>query len=268
MVRYHGGKWNLAPWLLSFFPEHRVYVEAFGGGASVLLRKERSYAEIYNDLDSEIVNVFRVARDHGKELQERLALTPFSRDEFKLAYEQTTDQMERARRTIVRSFMGFGSNSIQRASGFRANSSRSGTTPAHDWANYGDLFGNLVDRLRGLVIENRDASDVMAAHDGAETLFYVDPPYTFITRDKGSDYRHELTDEDHRALAAKLRGLQGFVILSGYPCELYDSELYADWARYERPHFADGARERTEVVWLNAACADALAERESQMRMF
>lgn len=130
IVRYHGGKWKLAPWITSHFPAHRVYVEPFGGGGSVLIRKPRSYAEVYNDLDHEIVNVFRVARDRGAELQRALELTPFSRDDFILSYEPADDPLEQARRTIARSFMGFGSAAAcGEISGFRANSSRSGTTP-------------------------------------------------------------------------------------------------------------------------------------------
>src|SRR6266576_1049473 len=99
ILRYHGGKFVLAPWIISHFPEHRVYVEPYGGAASVLLRKERSYAEVYNDLDSEIVNLFRVARDNGKELIRVLALTPFAREEYQAAWEATDDPLEQARRT-------------------------------------------------------------------------------------------------------------------------------------------------------------------------
>lgn len=100
----------LAPRIIEHFPEHRCYVEPFGGGGSVLLRKPRSYAEVYNDLDGEIVNLFTVARDRGDELVRLLELTPFSRDEFQQSYEPTDDPLEQARRTIARSFMGFGSN--------------------------------------------------------------------------------------------------------------------------------------------------------------
>ncbi len=269
-LRYHGGKWKLAPWLLLFFPEHRVYVEPFGGGASVLLRKPRAYGEVYNDLDQEIVNVFQVLRDHGAELQQLLRLTPFARAEFDLSYTPSPDPLEQARRTIVRSFLGFGSAAATgERSGFRANSNRSGTTPGHDWANLSEATAGLVERLRGVVIENRDALDVMVHHDAPQTLHYCDPPYVHSTRSakvrgivsqgraSGKAYRHEMDDEAHRAFALVAHSLEGMVVVSGYACQLYE-ELFAGWDRFERPSFADGARARTEVVWLNPACAAAL----------
>src|SRR5574337_272680 len=86
LLRYHGGKWKLAPWILRHLPPHRVYVEPFGGGASVLLQKPRSYAEVYNDLDGEVVNLFIMARERGEELAQAIELTPFAREEFELSY--------------------------------------------------------------------------------------------------------------------------------------------------------------------------------------
>ena len=265
MLRYHGGNWRLAPWLIGFFPKHRVYVEPFGGGASVLLRKARAYAEIYNDLDGEVVNVFRVARDHGEQLARAVELTPFSRAEFQQAYESAEDPIERARRTVIRSFQGFGSDGVHshHRTGFRSNSNRSGTTPAHDWRNYPESLLALIDRLRGVVIEQRDALEVMKRHDGPDTLHYVDPPYPHSTRVRVSahrGYRHEMTDDDHRKMAETLHGLKGMVVLSGYPCDLYDNELFKDWHRTERQALADGAKKRTEVVWINPACHAALEQ--------
>jgi len=131
----------------------------------------------------------------------------------------------------------------------QANSNRSGTTPAHDWRNYAEAIPWMIDRLRGVVIENRHAFEVMKTHDSTKTLHYVDPPYVSETRGKGGDYAFEMTDDDHRELAAVLCQLKGAVIVSGYPSELYET-VYGDWERVERKAFADGARERTEVLWI------------------
>lgn len=253
ILRWHGGKWILANWIIGHLPKHRIYVEPFGGAGSVLLRKPRSYAEIYNDLDGEVVNLFRVARERGDELRRALELTPFARDEFVLSYAPTDDPVEQARRTVARSFMGFGSNSHNKATGFRANSNRSGTTPAHDWRNYPDAFVAVIERLRGVCIENRDAVAVMQAHDGDETVHYVDPPYVASTRDKGGDYRHEMIDSDHESLAAELHKLNGAIVLSGYRCSLYD-DLYSGWQRIDRKAHADGALDRIESLWLSPKC--------------
>lgn len=257
LVRYHGGKWKLAPWILRHFPPHRTYVEPFGGGGSVLLQKPRSYAEVYNDLDGEIVNLFRVARDRGDELAQACDLTPFARDEFTQAYEPSADPLEQARRTIIRAFMGFGSAGASgQPTGFRANSNRSGTTPAHDWANYPTHLRMTIQRLRGVVIENRDACECMAQHDAETTLHYVDPPYVHATRQlrtRAPSYRHELTDEQHQALASTLHTLKGMVVLSGYRHPLYD-ELFAGWQRIDAAAHADGARDRVESLWLSPNC--------------
>jgi DNA adenine methylase len=257
MVRYHGGKWRLAPWIIAHMPEHRIYVEPFGGAASVLLRKPRSYAEIYNDLDGEIVNLFRVARDNGPELKERLRMTPFAREEFLESYVPSLDPIEQARRTVVRSYQGFGSAAIcGETSGFRANSNRSGTTPAHDWKNYPKAFPLIIERLRGVVIEQRPAVEVMTAHDSPDTLHYVDPPYVHSTRSEKKRstvtrkaYRHEMSDQEHQQLAKFLEGLRGAVMVSGYPCALYD-RIFSGWQRLERMARVDGAGARTEVLWL------------------
>lgn len=230
------------------------------------MRKPRSYAEVWNDLDENVVNMFRVLRsDRAAELVEQLRLTPFSFSEFSEAYEEADDPVEKARRLVIRSFMGFGSNGHNRVTGFRANSNRSGTTPAHDWSNYPDALLSTIARLQGVVIESRDAKAVMAQHDGPNTLHYVDPPYVFETRsDLSKDYAHELSDEDHRNLLSFLRNMRGSVVLSGYPSALYDDAL-PDWRRVERRALADGAAERTEVLWINPICCDRLDDEQAPM---
>lgn len=265
-LRYHGGKFRLAPWIIQHFPPHRVYTEPFGGAASVLLRKPRAgLVEVYNDMDREIVSLFEVLRDPvlAEQLATALQFTPYAREEFVQGYEPSDDAVEQARRTICRAFMGFGSAGASGAqTGFRSNGNRQTAHPARDWSNYPPQIASFCQRLMGVVIENRDAIELMLQHDYPQTLHYCDPPYVHETRSvyavrPGKSYRHEMDEQAHRHLAATLAELKGMVIVSGYPSPLYD-ELYQGWTVATRSALADGARERTEVLWLNPACAAAL----------
>lgn len=259
MFRYPGGKYRLGPWIISHFPAHEAYVEPYSGAGSVLLQKPRCNGELLNDLDGEVVNMFRVLRNpaQARELIRQLILTPYSREEFDAAYLLSDDPIEQARRSLIKSFMGFGGDGLtaKYGTGFRDNILRKHGTSARDWAKLPPALHAIFERLRGVVIENRPALDILRKHDSAETLFYVDPPYPLSTRTGGTKhpYRFEMTDDDHRALAKALKALQGMVILSGYPCELYDDELFPDWERVEHSTHADGARDRTECLWFNTA---------------
>jgi DNA adenine methylase len=259
LVRYHGSKWVVAPWIINFLPKHRVYVEPYGGGAAVLLRKARSHEEVYNDLDSDIVNLFRVTRDNGEKLKALLQYTPFSREEYLQAYKPTDDPIEQARRTVIRAFMGRAntgatgkiSDNGSITTGFRASSHGCGKTAAKVWASFPEALDGLIERLKGVVIENKEALKVIDLHDSADTLFYVDPPYPFSARDSGIDYRYEMSDQDHVELAEKLNNVKGMVIVSGYHSDLYN-ELYKNWFVKEKKTYSDGNKSisRTEVLWM------------------
>jgi len=259
VLRYHGGKWRLAEWVISHFPQHDVYVEPFGGAGSVMMRKPRALkGELINDLDGEVVSLFRVLRDpaQARELERLLRLTPYARSEYESAYTAAADPIEQARRTLLKSFAGFGSDGLTATwvTGFRDNLTRGRGIPATDWANYPDAIEAMTARLRGVVIENRPAAEIIKKHDARPTLFYCDPPYPHSTR-KGyvkrkHSYRFEMSDDEHRELAGMLRGVKGMVVLSGYDCPLY-AELFGDWHRVECSARADGAGERTECLWLN-----------------
>ncbi len=277
VLRYHGGKFRLAPWVLDFLPQHDVYVEPYGGAASVLLQKDRAQCEVYNDLNDEIVNVFRVLRDpeQAERLAELVRLTPFARAELQAAYERSEDPVEQARRTVVRSFMGFGSGAAfsKHATGFRTGI-RGGrhAGAATDLLTWPEAVPAFVDRLRGVTIESRDALHLIRRSDRDRALFYVDPPYPLGTRGSAKGVRQkyavEMTDDHHRELAAVLREVKGMVVLSGYPCDLYDLELFPDWERHGKDTHADGGRDRTEVLWLNPACSRALKLEQGQTDMF
>ena len=277
IMRYHGGKFRLADWIMEFFPDdHDTYVEPFGGAASVLMRKPRSHAEVYNDLDDEVVNVFRVLRDQeqARRLKDLCALTPYARSEFKLAYEYTEDPVERARRTIFRAAAGFGSaGATKDRTGFRSYSKPArSVTPAIDWASYPKVITEFCERLRGVIIESGAAVDVINRHDAAGTLFFVDPPYMPETRNMAGNrtYRHEMVEHDHLALLDRLTRVEGFVVLSGYSTETYDQVLAtAGWRRFSRAASISGNRGtvmRTECVWINPRCKDGMQQQRLDLR--
>lgn len=269
LVRWHGGKMRIADWIIGHFPRHDTYVEPFGGGGSVLLRKPKAKGELYNDLDETIVDLFRVLRDpaHAARLVELLRVTPFSRVEFEEAYLPCQDPVEKARRTIVRSFMGFGSDGTagQYKTGFRCMVSNTKKLPAREWATYPDALINIIDRVSAVVIERTDALALIPRMDSPGTLFFLDPPYLPETRSQGNRrrgqgfhvYSHELETEDHQRLLEISLGVAGMVVLCGYPSALYDGML-SDWKRIERRAYADGGRARTEVIWINPAATAAL----------
>ena len=254
-MRYHGGKWMLGKWIVSHLPPHRVYVEPFGGAASVLMQKARSYSEVYNDLDGEVVNLFRVLRDPqlARQLVQAVELTPYSREEFDLSYQPSDAPLEQARRTLFRAQAGHGTTVTgSQRTGFRSNVNRARTTPAHDWRSYPDVITQTVERLRGVIIEHDAAVAIIRRYDTDETLFYVDPPYMQGVRGHSANraYRHEMSDTEHETLAGVLQSVKGMVVLSGYRSPVYEA-LFAGWRSVVKETFADGARERTEVLWFN-----------------
>lgn len=282
IIRWHGGKWRIARWIIQFFPPHLTYAELFGGGASVMLQKPPSKAELYNDLDETLIALFRVIQDpeQSERLIWLLERTPFSRAEFNLAYEPTPDPVERARRTIIRSFMGFGSDGTagEYKTGFRRNVTNAAKFPASEWKSYPKALRATVERFRSVVLEQCDAFALLKDIDAPETLFYLDPPYHPETRSQGNRrrgagyhvYKHELSIEDHERLIDAVHDVEGMVILSGYPHALYDEGL-RDWRRVDRKAFADGGRARTECVWINPAAQrrlDASAAHVQQKRLF
>lgn len=239
----------------------RYYVEPYGGGASVLLRKRRATQEVYNDLDEEIVNVFRVLREPGSaaRLKSLLELTPFARAEYDLSYVASDDPVERARRTLVRAFMGFGSEAVTSPykAGFRSKRAQS-TLPSSEWSRYPDSIAAFVRRLRSVTVECKPALDILRRYDNTGTLFYLDPPYSRGSRTTHGDcYRHEMTDADHEELAEALRGLSGMIVLSGYATPLYD-RLYADWTMKVRETKTAANSTRQECLWLSPSVEKSL----------
>lgn len=264
--RYHGAKFRISGWVHQHLPAHRTYVEPFGGAAGVLLTKARSYSEVYNDLDGDVVNFFRVLQDVEQcaRLVDACRLTPYARAEFEQAWEPTEHPVERARRLLIRAQMGFGSAGATKGkTGFRIDSQRAYGTAQHHWLKYPDGLSAIAERFTGVLIENRPAIEVMQQHDTAQTLHYVDPPYVHSTRvmqaGKAGYYRHEMSIEDHQELLAALLALRGHVVVSGYRTELYDDTL-TGWQRVEttaRISAGRGGATRTECLWISPSAIES-----------
>lgn len=267
-LRYHGGKFRLASWIMKFFPQHQTYVEPFGGAAGVLIQKPRSYAEVWNDLDGDIANFFQVLRnrDSRAALIEACQLTPYSREEFEQAWQESIDPIERARRTTIRAQMGFGSaGATKGTTGFRVDTKRAYGTAQHLWAEFPASISSVGRRFEGVLVENRPAIEVIHQHDRTDTLHFVDPPYVLSSRVLQANgtgyYRHEMTDADHTELLGALLCVSGMVVLSSYESDLY-CDLLEGWESYSTSSRASAGRGtvlRKEVVWINPACSEALA---------
>ncbi len=258
-LRYHGSKFRIAPWIIEHFPQHTCYVEPFAGGANVILRKQPSQIEVYNDLDGDVVNFFRVLREQTSALLRAIELTPYSREELILAFERTDDPLERARRCYIRSWQSWGGNSSQYHTGWRyQHSNNRGKSVVDDWN--ADGWWAAAARLKQVQIECDDAVAVIERYDQASTLFYVDPPYVHKTRsERGAQsrraYKHEMTDEQHRALAEVLHKVKGMVVLSGYDSELY-RELYSGWdVRCMTVRTQNPGKKAVECLWLSPAAS-------------
>ncbi|WP_298817204.1 DNA adenine methylase [Chloroflexus sp.] len=257
---WYGGKYSHLDWLLPLLPPCHHYCEPFGGSAAVLLNREPSPVETYNDVDGEVVNFFRVLRDKPDQLMQMIGLTPFSREEFAIACEidPDVDPIERARRFYVRARQvrtGLAQSATLGRWANCKNTSRSGMAGAVSrWLGAIEDLPEIALRLLRVQIENRPAIEVIRLYDSPETLFYCDPPYVHETRGDKQAYAYEMSDEEHRELALVLNSVQGLVAVSGYDCALMQ-ELYPSpkWHKHIAPtrtiHSTKDAR--TEIVWTN-----------------
>src|ERR1700733_13754003 len=259
-LKWYGGKSYLAEWIVKHFPEHRIYLEPFGGGASVLLNKPPVEVETYNDIDLRLTRFFRVLRDNGEECVRRVRATPYSQIEFEAAreYPVAANDIEKATCDFVRwrqSFAGKG-KSWSYTTG-RARGGMAGDVNA--WWTAIDSLPQVIDRIRRVQFICQSAFAAIPRFDHPDGLIYCDPPYVHETRCQQSTavYHTEMTADDHRALAQLLNGCKSAVVLSGYDSQLY-AEIYSGWSKSTREianHAAGGrtkARE-TECLWIKPA---------------
>lgn len=251
LMKYPGSKWGSADWIISHFPEHHSYLEPFFGSGGVFFNKPRSDIETINDLDGEVVNLFRQIRNDPERLAREIYFTPYSREVYEMAYQKEPENdLEKAVLFYTRLNMGHGFRTQGEKVGWKLDiQGREKAYAAADWCKIPEKIMEAVERLRGLQIENRPAVEAIQKFNFENVLIYCDPPYVLSTRCR-KQYRHEMTDEDHEALLEALLQHKGPAIISGYSSPLYEERL-KDWYREERINYAQNAQQRREVIWCN-----------------
>lgn len=251
VFKYPGSKWSMAKQIISFFPAHHSYLEPFFGSGAILFNKPRSNIETVNDLDNNVINLFKCIRNDPERLARSIYLTPYARDVYEKAFkENPEDPFERALNFYIRLNMGHGFRTNGEKVGWKNDvQGREKAYAAIDWCNLPEMIMRAAERLRGVQIENRPAVQLIERFNHKNVLIYCDPPYVLKTR-HGKQYKCEMDDEDHEELLTLLLRHKGPAIISGYETELYDNML-AGWNRYEKTVYSQVCSKKKEVIWMN-----------------
>jgi DNA adenine methylase len=274
---YYGAKQRIARKIINSLPPHNAWVEAFCGSAALTFAKPPVPIEVINDYDGEIVNLFEQLRSNSEALCRAVALTPYAREEFKCARQgkDLIDPLERARRFLIATMMTVNGTIGDTRCGFSFSQSyaRGGREArVNRWYNLPERLEKVVERLRGVRVENRDACELLNMFiDRPATLVYLDPPY-YVKRDHG--YVIDANDRDfHSNLLSICRKARCMILISGYENDLYEDVLRPEhgWSRYTiNTYTRDTSGKnyaRTEVLWMNAQFIKAQATGKVPIRL-
>ncbi len=252
LLNYPGSKWSMANLIIDNMPEHKSYLEPFCGSCAVFMSKPKVILETINDMDGRLVNLFRVMRDEPEQLQYLIMRTLYSREEYLLSQEVSSNRLEDARRMAVRLWFAVGGKTNANV-GFRKNVSWNGPYNTYEWNDMYGRIGMAAARLKNAQIENMDALKLIEQHNDKDTLIYCDPPYVPSSL-VSAHYQHDFSIEQHQELLLLLKKHEGNVMLSGYESELYNREL-AMWPRIEKQVkvgiTSEKKTDRQEVIWCN-----------------
>lgn len=226
-------------------------MEPFFGTGAVLFNKPRSHIETVNDLDGNVVNLFECIRSDPERLASAIYHTPYAREVYEKAFhENPEDPFEKALNFYVRLNMGHGFRTNGKKVGWKNDvQGRERSYASQDWCNLPEKIMQAEERLRGVQIDNRPAVELIERFNYENVLIYCDPPYMLETR-HGTQYRCEMSTEEHELLLSLLLKHKGSVMISGYETEMYDKML-ADWNRYETTAYSQVCSKKREVIWIN-----------------
>lgn len=247
-LRYPGSKWSLAREIVGLFGDHHHYVEPYFGSGAVFFSKPVSPHELINDMNSLVVNFFRVLRDQTDDFLFALENTPWSRVEYDQSHIPTGNALEDARRFVTRIWQAHASDLAKKTGWKNRGSMQPARGMSVRWKRVPSELAELADRLRDAEIENRPALEVMRRFATKDTLIYADPPYLLETRTQKM-YAHEMSLDQHLEMLDVLKSHPGPVVISGYENSTYDKHLRG-WKKVKvKPPKVEKQADRMEVLW-------------------
>lgn len=255
VIKYPGSKWNIAPQLVELIPEHHSYVEPFFGSGAVLFNKPVSDIETVNDLDSDVVNLFRCIQKDSERLARLVMTTPFSREEYERQFEGCTSTLyasnfQRAAGFLIKCWQGHGFRTNGYKVGWKNDVvGREKAYALWNWYRLPDWIIDITERLRKVQIENRPALEVIERFNYTQVFMYLDPPYVLGTR-SGKQYMHEMTDAEHEELLQMILQSRAKIMISGYETDMYNDYL-SGWEKRQFSSCAEHGKPRIETVWMN-----------------
>lgn len=267
VLKYPGSKWNIANQIVSMLPKHHSYVEPFFGSGAVLFRKQPSDIETINDLDRDVVNLFRCIQEDSERLARMVMTTPFSREKYEDTYKLDVweimipdEPYHKALRFLIQCWQGHGFRTNGYKVGWKNDvQGRERAYALWNWYRLPEWIIDIAERLRTVQIENRPAIEIIKRFNYKNVLMYLDPPYVLGTR-SAKQYKHEMSDADHEELLKTLLQSEAQIIISGYESDMYNDYL-KDWNKKTFQSNAEYGLKREEVVWFNF-------ETDKQMNLF
>ena len=252
ILKYPGSKWRLSDEPVKMVPNHHTYCEPYAGSIALLFAKEPSPIEIVNDLDSDVVNLFRCIQQDSERLARLVMTTPYSREVYDAQFQENeyASRYQRAAGFLVKCWQGHGFRICGGKVGWKNDvHGRERAYALWNWYRLPEWIIDVAERLRMVQIEHRPALEVIQRFDYGDVFMYLDPPYLLGTRAR-KQYKHEMTDEDHEELLQAILQSKAKIMISGYESELYETYL-KDWKRMEFRGAAEHGGTRKEIAWIN-----------------
>ena len=252
ILRYPGSKWNLADKISQLLPEHKTYLEPYFGSGAVLFTKKASAIETVNDLNDDVINLFRVIQQEPEALAEKIYLTPYSRKIYDDAWKiRPENGIDKALNFTIRSVMSHGFRPTEKSGWKNDVNGREKAYAVKHWNDLPKLIQEMTLRLKQVQIECRPAIELIEKYSRDNVSMYVDPPYVLSTRTR-KQYSFEMEDKDHEELLDVLNNSKAKILLSGYDSDLYNKRL-TNWERIEFSATAEKGLPRTEILWVNSS---------------